>query len=432
MSTKRSSCLIVNLLRLVLCALTVTLILRVGQYADSRAFQSSAPLLAEGKKYSSPNTDWLTLQDVLNSVERTYPLLLGAEQERAIAEADWMSAQGAFDLSFRPRADLELTGKYTHHYYDFMAEQPTTFWGTSFFGGYRVGGGNYATYDGKLETWDNGEWRTGLRVPFLRNGPIDRRRANLRLASLGKDLAGASVGLQRIAIFRAATRRYWEWVAAGRRLSITQSLLKIAETRNQNLSEMVNLGQIAPIEFTDNARTILERKAQLVAAERGLQAAAIELSMYYRGRSGDPMMPEATRLPLDFPDPKSLTEDQLQSDLELALKRCAGNKNLLATMVQCFLKEVRDLFPQMRGAFAKGDLAEVGRLGHRLRGTIVYLGAESAEKAAIVVEKCEIGGQQTEAEEAVRTLQRECEWLESAMARHEGLIPAAGAAPESP
>jgi HPt (histidine-containing phosphotransfer) domain-containing protein len=76
----------------------------------------------------------------------------------------------------------------------------------------------------------------------------------------------------------------------------------------------------------------------------------------------------------------------------------------------------------MREASEKGDLAEVARLGHRLKGTIVYLGAEPAEKAAIAVEKIrEDGGEKAEAEKLVRALEHECELLESAMALHEGL-----------
>jgi PAS domain S-box-containing protein len=109
-------------------------------------------------------------------------------------------------------------------------------------------------------------------------------------------------------------------------------------------------------------------------------------------------------------------------DPELALKRCTGSKDVLAGMVGCFLQEVRDLLPQMREASEKGDLAEVARLGHRLKGTIVYLGAEPAEKAAIAVEKIrEDGGEKAEAEKLVRALEHECELLESAMALHEGL-----------
>lgn len=110
-------------------------------------------------------------------------------------------------------------------------------------------------------------------------------------------------------------------------------------------------------------------------------------------------------------------------DFGVALTRCRGSENVLAGMVQSFVDEVRNLLPKMREALAKDDLAELGRLGHRLKGTIVYLGAEPAEKAVIVVEKFrENGGEKAEAEKAARALEHECELLESAIALHEGLI----------
>ena len=58
------------------------------------------------------------------------------------------------------------------------------------------------------------------------------------------------------------------------------------------------------------------------------------------------------------------------------MKACTGSEAVLSRMVQCFSEEVRSLIPQMRAAIGKGDLAELSRLGHRLKGTLVYLGAE--------------------------------------------------------
>ena len=103
-------------------------------------------------------------------------------------------------------------------------------------------------------------------------------------------------------------------------------------------------------------------------------------------------------------------------DAPLALKRCAGREDLLAEMSQCFLEEVRELAPQIRAALERGDLAEVGRLGHRLKGTIAYLGAKPAETAAVAVEEAGQGGGKTEAEEAVRALEHECDALGKVLA----------------
>jgi CheY-like chemotaxis protein len=106
-------------------------------------------------------------------------------------------------------------------------------------------------------------------------------------------------------------------------------------------------------------------------------------------------------------------------DHELALKRCVNSPTMLRDMIQCFRDEVDNLLPQMRAALRKGDLVEVGRLGHRMKGTVVYLGAEPARGAAIAVERFErLAGEQDEVERAVTALERECLVLKAAMGEH--------------
>ncbi len=56
-----------------------------------------------------------------------------------------------------------------------------------------------------------------------------------------------------------------------------------------------------------------------------------------------------------------------------ALERCFRSRKMFRQMIQCFFKEFGTLLPQMRAALQAGDLTEVGRLGHRLKGTVVYL-----------------------------------------------------------
>ena len=92
---------------------------------------------------------------------------------------------------------------------------------------------------------------------------------------------------------------------------------------------------------------------------------------------------------------------------------------MLNDMVQCFYDEVDNLLPQMRLALQKGDLVEVGRLGHRMKGTVVYLGAEPARGAAMAVERFERhAGEPSEAEEAVTALAWKCEALKEALSAH--------------
>lgn len=262
----------------------------------------------------------LRLEDVLESVKRSYPPLLAVIQDLDIAEGDIMAALGRFDLAFRFRSDVDSLGFYSNDRYDIGVEQPTQLWGASFTGGWRLGEGSFASYDGKLETRNRGEWRAGMRLPLFRDRAIDSRRADLRKTQLGRQIASLSIDQQKLVIVQSATRRYWEWLASGRRLTVAQALLDTALQRDGILKEGVKLGQLPAIEVTENERAILQRRSQIVEAERGLEQASIELSLFYRDASGDPVLAAADRLPPAFPDMRALTPDKLDEDIALALK----------------------------------------------------------------------------------------------------------------
>ena len=109
-------------------------------------------------------------------------------------------------------------------------------------------------------------------------------------------------------------------------------------------------------------------------------------------------------------------------DADKALERCFDSHEMLGTMIQSFFAEADDLLAQMRRALESGDLSEVGRLGHDLKGTLVYLGAESAAEAALLVERFTPAA----AEDAVDALEHRCIALKAALRTHPL---AAGAAP---
>ena len=69
---------------------------------------------------------------------------------------------------------------------------------------------------------------------------------------------------------------------------------------------------------------------------------------------------------------------------------CFDNPEVVEKMVQHFLDDTRGLLEQMHAALRGGDLVEFGRLGHRLKGTVGYLGAEPAREAAVRVERFSI------------------------------------------
>lgn len=107
-------------------------------------------------------------------------------------------------------------------------------------------------------------------------------------------------------------------------------------------------------------------------------------------------------------------------DPDAAVAQCYGSKDMAREMIQCFFDDVDNVLPKLRGALEAGDVVEVGRLGHRMKGTVVCLGAASASEAALRVERfCECPDADTrEAEEAIRSLEQACQALKAALVGH--------------
>lgn len=286
--------------------------------------QTPAPLptIVETSPGQSATGQTLTLAEVLASVNRDYPPLLAALQEKPLAEADVLSSLGRFDLILRARGDVEDLGPfYDDRRLDTSIEQATPLWGLSYFSGYRYSNGTFAPYDGKLETATGGEYRAGLRVPLARDRAIDFRRADLAKARIGRRLADLSIDQQRIVIVQAATRRYWDWVAAGRRLAVADSILRIAEQRDAFLQEAVKQGALPAIDVTDNQRVILQRRGFMVESRRALEQATIELSLFYRDAVGDTQLVAPDRLPPAFPAAMAIDDSKIRRDIETAVVR---------------------------------------------------------------------------------------------------------------
>lgn len=263
----------------------------------------------------------LDVPEVLASVDRSFPLIEAARREHDLAAGAAIEARGAFDLK------LKASGESLQSYYDnermkATIEQPLAPFGMTLFGGYRVGRGEFAQYDAKSLTLQDGELSAGLALPLLRDRSVDVRRAGLRATDIGVNIAAQSVAKARLGYFKDALKQYWDWVAAGRQLGVARGLLELAERRDVDLQAAVGLGQLAPVERTDNVRAILQRRSALVTAQRVVEATAINLSLYYRGSDGTPVRPPADRLPASLPDPTPLTpEDEARAIADALARR---------------------------------------------------------------------------------------------------------------
>ncbi len=263
----------------------------------------------------------LDLEEVLASTERAYPLIRAAELERRVAQGELESAEGGFDLSWKARGTLTPLGYYDSVRAETTIEKPTPWWGASAFAGWKLGTGEFPVYDGRQQTLDYGEVRAGVQLPLWRNGPTDRRRANLARAELGAKLAELSIAQQKIELRRAAAQRYWTWVAAGRRVAVVEALLDDVLQRDAGIAQRVETGDLPAIERTENLRAIEQRRALSTQLRRGLEQAAIELGLFVRDARGEPTLPGPERLPSSFPELPATATSDLAGDGQRAQQR---------------------------------------------------------------------------------------------------------------
>ena len=284
-----------------LCLLLLTTATSGAARAEVEAANANANATATTTT-ATPNDAPLVLVDVLGSIERTHPSIAASRRDGDAARAEVQASAGGFDTAFRTRAAGAPAGYYRNFRVDAVIEQPTPVWGSTVFGGYRIGRGDVPVYDGKLLTNELGEARAGIVVPALRNGSIDRRRANIERADIGQRGADAGIGAAILDTKRTGALRYWEWVAAGTRTKIADALLEVALRRDEQIAKRVERGDLPPIERQENARSILQRQSQKVAQDRAFQQASIELSQFFRSASGVPIVPGAAKVPvLDAP-----------------------------------------------------------------------------------------------------------------------------------
>jgi cobalt-zinc-cadmium efflux system outer membrane protein len=271
--------------------------------------------------FSQASAQPLSLQDVLRSVERSYPLLNAERQKLAKAEAEALSARGAFDTKLKAKTDpATISKKENYGRSEISVEQPTMLYGLDIFAGWSLGAGVFPDYYGEYVTAPAGEFFLGVGVPVLRGGAIDEDRANLQQSTLEITAADAEVTRKLLLYQLAAANKYWDWVAAGALLEIEQRLLQLAEARDAGIKSRVDQGLIPEIEAVDNDRLVLSRKAKVLDAQLKMQQAALGLSLYWRDNNGRPLVPTASQLP-PWPSIPRANPDALPQMISTALSQ---------------------------------------------------------------------------------------------------------------
>jgi cobalt-zinc-cadmium efflux system outer membrane protein len=261
----------------------------------------------------------LQLDQVVNATLAHHPSLHGEMQERVAADADLLSARGAFDPSIKGDGFNYAAGGYSGTYGSAFVEQPLELYGSRVMGGYRIGNGTFPVYDDWYETNSSGEAFLGVEVPLLRDGPTDRRRAQIGRSEAGIKIADAIIEQRRVELARAAAMSYWDWTAARNKFSVYKRLLDVANERDQQIAQRVTKGDLPEFDRTDNQRAVLQRQQQLLTAERQVKSTEFLLALFFRDQSGQPREVSGWKSLPRIPVPLFAREVSLERPLQEAL-----------------------------------------------------------------------------------------------------------------
>ncbi len=254
----------------------------------------------------------LTLDDVLASSASNFPAILQALAGRRAAEADVLSAAGAFDLVFESDGFGRASGFYDGIAADVKASQRLRPLGANVYAGYKLSRGDFPIYEDVNFTNLGGAVRVGMMFSLLRNREIDRQRFGEIDAALGLEAADLDLLLVRVGVQQRAQIAYWRWIVAGRRLQVLEELLQLASDRQAGFEKQVERGALAKISLTENQQNITRRQTLVTGAERDLAVAANDLSLYLRDASGALIVPTPEQLPQE----KTLAEISTLADID--------------------------------------------------------------------------------------------------------------------
>ena len=178
------------------------------------------------------------------------------------------------------------------------------------------------------------------------------------------NLAGAALlGLDRDAVIH---KRFGQFVAIRDRVRFADFCKRVLATDARQTCEVKILKDGQAVATMVEGIATLDRQRQ----EKLCRAAVVDISQQNRADESA----AGNRAAREICTFETAVAPAVVFDPDEALTQCCNNGDMLREMIQCFSSEVDSLFPQMRAALERGDLVEVGRIGHRMKGTVVYLG----------------------------------------------------------
>jgi len=239
----------------------------------------------------------LTLEEVLDSVDRYYPEIIKAHAEVEAQRGKAKASLGAFD----PKLSVDW-GRHSDGYPEnelLGAKLGAQIAGTGILVdmGWDRSIGAFPSYEGALQTGSEGRWKAGLTIPLIRDLVIDQVRAKRQIEGLKSNEKEEAARIVKIETYVLAASTYWQWLARIEVQKIVRDLLSLAEQRDNILSKRVKHGDAPIIDHVDNQRVLLQRKAQLLKAQQDSLNASLDMSLFLRNEKEEMISPVEDQAP---------------------------------------------------------------------------------------------------------------------------------------
>ena len=268
-----------------------------------------------------------TLDELHAWIDRSHPLLKGAQGEKMIARGRMLKALGAFEPTLVNDTELERfissidpgKGTQTAGYNDTIIEARHP-WGFKGSAGFRQ-----AIGDAKIPdlSFGNGNQQVivGGFLPLLRGLITNPEHAELQRSELSAPRAEIKIAQTRQDLFLAAAQQFWDWVAAAKLLDIQKRAVAVAEDRLKQVGERARVGAVAPIDVAEAGQEVHRRREVAIAARRLLEQEQFKLSMFL-WEQDSPVIPSIDRVP-EFPGqgPVPTADDVMAHKLEARQER---------------------------------------------------------------------------------------------------------------
>lgn len=112
-----------------------------------------------------------------------------------------------------------------------------------------------------------------------------------------------------------------------------------------------------------------------------------------------------------------MTESKTVIDASVLEQQLGGDEEFLAEVVKDYRAQRKEISAQLGAAYERGEWAEISSLAHRLKGSLLTLGARASADAAWQVESLARDQASQPVGEALAALERELDRLDPALLR---------------